>query len=102
VQAGVMVDLLSGAQADGPQAVFGAAGMQVPPALAQLRHVPHETVEQQVLSTQLPDWQSLPARQAAPSGFVVGGVHIMAVQVLPAAQSFGVAQLVRQWFCLQA
>jgi len=45
----------SGVAPDGPQAVLGAAAMQVPAGLAQVRQVPHETVEQQVLSTQLPD-----------------------------------------------
>ena len=102
VQAGVMVDLLSGAHDDGPQAVLAAAGMQVPAALAQVRQVPHETVEQQVLSTQFPEVQSLPAMQAAPSAFLVGGVQVMAVQVLPVAQSPAAEQLVRQCPCLHA
>jgi hypothetical protein len=102
LQAGVTLEWLSGVQADGPHAVLAAAGWQVPAGLAQLRQVPHETVEQQVLSTQLPDWQSLPAMQAAPSGRLVAGVQVMAVQVLPAAQSPAPAQLVRQLFCLQA
>jgi hypothetical protein len=31
-----MVDLLSGVQLEGPQALLGAAGMQVPAALAQV------------------------------------------------------------------
>jgi hypothetical protein len=102
VQLGVMVDLLSAEQAEGPQAVLAAAGIQVPAELAQVRHVPHETVEQQVLSTQLPDAQSLPARQAAPSGFLLGGLQVMDMQLLPAAQSPALLQLVRQWPCLQA
>jgi len=97
-----MDDWLSAEHADGPQAVLAAAAMQVPAGLAHVRQVPHETVEQQVLSTQLPDWQSLPAMQAAPSGFLLVGAQVMAVQVLPAAQSAAPAQLVRQWFCVQA
>jgi hypothetical protein len=97
-----MVDLLSAEHADGPHALLAAAGMQVPAAFAQVRQVPQETVEQQVLSTQLPELQSAPARHAAPSGFFVGAVHIMAVQVLPATQSVAPEQLVRQCPCLHA
>src|SRR5436190_18780543 len=102
LQRGVMVDLLSGAQAVGPQAVVGAAGRQVPEGLAQVWHVPQETVVQQVLSTQLFDRQSLPARQALPLAFFMGGPQTMAVHTLPVAQSGLPPQLVKQWPALQA
>jgi hypothetical protein len=102
LQRGVMVDLLSGAQVVGPQAVVGGAGRQVPAGLAHVSHVPQETVEQQVLSTQLFDRQSLPARQVLPLAFFMVGPQTMAVQTLPVAQSVLPPQLVRQWPALQA
>jgi hypothetical protein len=97
-----MVDLLSGAQAVGPQAVVGAAGKQVPAGLAHVWHVPQETVAQQVLSTQLFDRQSLPARQALPLAFFMVGPQTIAVQTLPGAQAVLAPQLVRHWPALQA
>ena len=86
----------------GPQAVVGTAGRQVPAGFAQVWQVPHETVAQQVLSTQLLDRQSLPARQLAPLGFFMGGPQAMAVHTLPVAQSPLPAQLTWQWPVLQA
>src|SRR5438045_2016141 len=97
-----MVAWPSREQAVGPQAVLAAAGWQVPAAFAQVWQVPQETVVQQVLSTQLPERQSPPARQLDPLAFFVGGVQAMAAQVLPAAQSVLPAQLVRQCPCWQA
>src|SRR5688572_12341621 len=102
LQRGVTVDLRSAVQTVGPQAVVGAAGRQAPAGFAQVWQVPQETVAQQVLSTQLPDRQSLPARQLAPLPFFMMGAQVMAAQVLPAAQSVLPAQLVRQWPIRQA
>jgi hypothetical protein len=93
---GVMVEWLSGEQTVGPQAVVGAAAMQVPAAFAQLWQVPQDTVEQQVMSTQLFEMQSLPARQALPLAFFADGPQAIAAQVLPVEQSPLPAQLVRQ------
>ena len=95
-QRGVMVEWLSAEQVLGPHAVCGGAGRQVPAAFAQVWQVPHETVAQQVRSTQLLETQSLPARQLAPFGFFTAGAHTIAVHTLPVAQSLLPPQLVRQ------
>lgn len=85
----------------GPQAVPATTGKQVPAGFAQVWQVPHDTLEQQVLSTQLFDMQSLAARQLPPFGFFVGGAHDIEVQTFPCEQSAAPPQLVRQLPALQ-
>jgi hypothetical protein len=93
---GLTLKWLSGVQALGPQVVPGAAGWQLPAGLAQVWHVGHEALPQQVLFTQLLDWQSAAAWQLDPLGRFTGGPQAIDAQTLPVEQSVVLAQLSRQ------